>query len=298
MLKGANRKSQRCEKNPGHPGFIPAPEFSLCHLPVELQSDIVLRYVKNCAARTVRLRTIGSSHERPENYPFKEFQGSKVPHWSSGWVCGVYFIGGPCKCHECSAEGAKPKDRSWELTVVTACHGVYNTEEAKQTKVTFFYDDETSGNNIKHLYGNEVEYANAREDRCAFGCITHDEALAVQMESLRKERVYLWQSILNVAPFEMQHSQCVIISHPHGLSKYITVGQQVEIVSNPGTSQPYYKYLADTCPGSAGGPVLVLPGLDCPDPGWLPIVLHHSGCAGNGENIYINVSGDRSTLYV
>ena len=147
------------------------------------------------------------------------------------------------------------------------------------------------------MMGGEVEYANAGEDRCAFACITHDEAFAVQMDKLRKERVFLWQSILSVAPFNMQHSQCIVISHPHGGSKFITVGQQVEITSRPEASQPYYKYKADTCPGSAGGPVLVLPGLDCPDPGWLPIVLHHSGSFRDTENSH-NVSGDRSTLYV
>ena len=292
-----NARAKYCNKNPGHPGFIPAPEFSLHHLPLELQSDIVLRYVKNCAARTVQLLIRYVSPERPENYVFGQLKGRTNPRLASGWVCGVYFLGGPCKCHECSAEGAQPRARCWELTVVTACSCVYNSEESKATKVTFFYDDETSRNNTKSLMGGEVEYVNAGEDRCAFACITHDEAFAVQMDELRKERVFLWQSILSVAPFNMQHSQCIVISHPHGQSKFITVGQQVEITSRPEASQPYYKYMADTCPGSAGGPVLVLPGLDCPDPGWLPIVLHHSGALRDTENFH-NFSGDRSTLYV
>ncbi|GFR81843.1 hypothetical protein ElyMa_000613400 [Elysia marginata] len=290
---------ERCRKNPGHPGFIPASEFSLSHLPTEVQTDVVLGYVKNCAARTVQLTHKCVSSQRPEGYVFAKYklEGSSNPNltrFSSGWVCGVSFLGGPCKCAECTQEGSVPKDRCWEVTVVTACHCVYNTEEAKATKVTFYYDDERSKDNTKVLFGDEVEYANQAEDRCAFACVTHDVAFAVEMERLRKERVDLWETILSVAPFNMEHSLCIVVSHPHGKSKYITVGQQVEIARNEGASQPYYTYTADTCPGSAGGPVLVLPGQDCPDPGWLPIVLHHSGALSCGQN----KSGDRSTLYV
>ncbi|GFS07435.1 hypothetical protein ElyMa_006569400 [Elysia marginata] len=289
----SNRRFRNCEKNPGHHTFIPAREFSITDLPVPLKSDVVLRYVTNYSARTVRLRTSYTSLDRPD---YAGYRGSCTLRVASGWVCAVSFLGGPCKCLECFSSGSRPADRSWEVTVATSCHAVFNTEEAKKTGVDFFYEDEDSpkSGKMRTLWGHEVEYADPPDDKCLFGCITHDEEFAVLLENLRKERVDLWEDILNVAPFDMEHSQCIAISHPHGLQKHITVGQQIEIVQRPAGSQPYYTYTADTCPGSTGGPVLVLPGRDCPDPGWLPIVLHHRGSSQEGYNF----SGERSSMGV
>ncbi|BFZ04315.1 hypothetical protein BsWGS_07354 [Bradybaena similaris] len=47
------------------------------------------------------------------------------------------------------------------------------------------------------------------------------------------------------------------ISHPHGKSKHITLGQQTECPTRDGFYRPLYT--VPTCPGSSGGPVWMIP---------------------------------------
>ena len=116
-----------------------------------------------------------------DQYAYYQCRGKDVTRTGSGWVCGVSFLGGPCWCHECSAEGVQPRERCWEVTLVTACQLIYNTEEARSAKIELFYDDR-SKSDVKVLYCSEVEYSNMSEDRSALDCVTHDLDLVLQLE--------------------------------------------------------------------------------------------------------------------
>ena len=116
-------------------------------------------------------------------------------------------------------------------------------------------------------------------DVCFMDCVTHDEALGERIKSLRTslnseltERLDLDLSILDfLPPCEGGRSPTLIVSHPHGQPKKITLGQGRYGV------HPVVEYNAATCPGSSGAPVFVFH----TDPSnrrlnlWIPTV--HSG---------------------
>ncbi|GFO14415.1 hypothetical protein PoB_004092000 [Plakobranchus ocellatus] len=87
-----SREWEKCEKNPGHKGFISAPDFSLLHLPEEYRTQEILDLVQAQADLTVRLRVGYTSANRPDGYPFSGFRGRYIPHTGTGVVTVV--------CHE------------------------------------------------------------------------------------------------------------------------------------------------------------------------------------------------------
>ncbi|GFO14414.1 hypothetical protein PoB_004091900 [Plakobranchus ocellatus] len=87
-----SREWEKCEKNPGHTGFISAPDFSLLHLPEEYRTREILELVQAQADLTVRLRVGYTSANRPDGYPFSNFRGRYIPHTGTGVVTTV--------CHE------------------------------------------------------------------------------------------------------------------------------------------------------------------------------------------------------
>ncbi|KAK3760934.1 hypothetical protein RRG08_022342 [Elysia crispata] len=76
-------------------------------------------------------------------------------------------------------------------------------------------------------------------------------------------------------------SLCVIISHPHGKYKHVTVGEM------KGSTEEIFGltklYNADTCCGSSGAPV-IFPRRRGDLKGWVPIMFAHSQGLENGLN--------------
>ena len=63
-----------------------------------------------------------------------------------------------------------PLQHCYNILISTACHAVFNSEEARKTKLDFFYDEADSAK----LKNN---------DRCMICCATNDMDLACLLES-------------------------------------------------------------------------------------------------------------------
>ncbi|GFR97972.1 hypothetical protein ElyMa_001006800 [Elysia marginata] len=251
-----------CRKNPDHVTFIPAPEFGLEHLPPDYREVPVLDFITAVSALTVRLRVDVVSHKRPKGYAFAENRGSRVPHVGSGLVRRASVGQGPCPCRTCSGtQNSSPSSspKWFEISVGSACHVLYNSEEALATRVDFFYDHEHSRKDgqLKSAKGFQVTEKDRKSDVCFFTCITHDEGLFTRLQSLLDR----FESCRKNLPKELpSESLMMVVSHPHGQPKKITVGELVKhkvIWAEPRALALTWTllYRADTCAGSSGAPV-------------------------------------------
>ena len=173
-----------CSKNPGHPNFIPVTKFNLENLPQDHRTQANLDYIRDLSELTVKLRVSYTSLKRPESYFFSNLRGSTTPRFGSGCVSDVCRGEGPCPCLTC-AESHTPCQEWYEIKIDTACHVVYNTEEARSTSVDFFFDDKKSKKEgkVKTLHGVDGSMSPAEKyDKCCFACATHDKDMAVRLE--------------------------------------------------------------------------------------------------------------------
>ncbi|GFN76018.1 hypothetical protein PoB_000252400 [Plakobranchus ocellatus] len=245
-----------CTKNRGHHKFIPAPEFHLGHLPEWARHSSVLEYVQLVASLTVRVKVTFTSCERPEGYTFHNYRGSPCTREASGFIQDVYPGRGPCPCRECKDSPTPPQEWFW-VNIETACHVVYDTSEAQFTEVNVFYDDENSqtSGRMKTILALDTIIKDHDKDFCALRCATHDKQLS---RKILQNKLKL-DVIVNLHEAKLHDNAnilCVIVSHPHGCAKTITVGEIERFIRDDALMQ--VRYTTDTCPGSSGAPVLVI----------------------------------------
>ena len=255
-------------KNPRHEQFMSVNDFidSLSCSDSQGDLDLVREWFRGAADLTVKLFVCHTSQDRPDGDPFCQYRGSSVPHSGTGWIRRVDSeINKPCPCDKCNGQKVR---KYWSFSVLTAKHVVYDTEEAKKTRLDLFYDDETSHQDGKvvSVPALRVDWSYAEYDQCVMECVTHDERIGEMVESLYRRWVSLDKAIifrstpfyfntssLSDRPREMstrkRQSYTLIISHPHGQAKKITLGKWREVKDR------VLDYQTATCPGSSGAPV-------------------------------------------
>ena len=128
------------------------------------------------------------------------------------------------------------------------------------TLVDFFLDNKYSELNgkMKTAYCCGVVQSDADTDYCILRCATHDKDLFHRL----KEAYLACEGFTNKINFssvmmlEKVDPLVVIISHPHGQPKQVSVGEATHFEAD------YIRwgkltYNASTCPGSSGAPVIL-----------------------------------------
>ncbi|GFN83866.1 hypothetical protein PoB_001037200 [Plakobranchus ocellatus] len=280
----------KCFKHPGHANFIPVSEFGEEHLPDQYRSKSVVDIVKAVANVTVKLVVRLNSATR---LPFNEYCYSlrgdtNSIHVGSGWIIDVEKGFGPCQgCSECSRsspfqgeELSKDKEQWYFVYVVTASHVVFDVDEAEATEVQIFYDDKKSRKDkrMKSIYGVALSRECSQDDSSVVRCVTHDESLAHELfRNAEKMKMIFVKRDLGIKAEESvwgaspDNRLCIVVSHPHGQPKMVTLGERKEIerihllmskkMSNEMRRQfrirnPLF-YTTETCPGSSGAPVFM-----------------------------------------
>ena len=155
------------------------------------EGDQFRELVRVTADLTVRLRVGYTSQVRPDGDPLCGDRGKSIPRVGTGWIYRVDSeINEPCPCVYCDGQEVR---KYWRLYVHTAQHVVYDTEEAKRTRVDLFYDDETSrlDGKVVSVWALRVDVSNTEYDLCRMECVTHDERIGERVESL----VRRWRSL-------------------------------------------------------------------------------------------------------
>ncbi|KAI8780377.1 hypothetical protein BgiBS90_019571 [Biomphalaria glabrata] len=293
-----------CEKNPGHSQFIPVETFTLKHLPEGFQDNDLYEYIKVTADLTVRVDVRMSSPDRPkfwpettQPYPFYNMSERRNLRTGSGRVWhvnkfqdgvtqdgvtqdGRYGGYGPsaytkCWCRKCEGSNS-PSNVWWEFDVYTATHVVFDAIEANHTTLRLFYDREDS--KVVSVDKVSVDYVIIEDDSCWLNCVTCDENLGNKLMGMCKhfENVY-WKVYKKYSASRSQHKLTFIVSHPHGCSKQVSVGQWKDRLEVGLRSK--FTYTTCTCPGSSGAYVYCLGYND-----WTWFDLVHSGSFKSGLN--------------
>ena len=298
-----------CYKNPRHKQFIPVQDFKDIHLPRSLD-DEVREWLRLSVDLTLRIKIQWTSRDRPDNDALSEYRGTGRLRLGTGFITHISgpFINVPCPCPHCLGKipVSNISNKHWEFSVRTAKHVVYNDEEAERTIVDLFYDDENSRGDGRMATARAVKVVRATDldrDHCRIRCVTHDEALFERLQSIFRR----WLSLF----FSYKHSlwipkpisrldrlrrlfacerivQILIVSHPHGQPKKITVGKAKKKVW--GFDNHYcVEYHTATCPGSSGAPIFpvdTLPKDSLSVVGYFWVRLVHSGTNSRTSSIF------------
>ncbi|KAI8780335.1 hypothetical protein BgiBS90_019529, partial [Biomphalaria glabrata] len=287
-----------CKKNPGHRQFIPVDTFTLKHLPEIFQDNDLYEYIKVIADLTVRVGVEMSSPARPkfypkttQPYPFSNMRERRNLRTGSGRVGNVYkFQNGvrqdrvigrtsytKCWCRKC--EGLKSASNVWwEFEVTTATHVVFDDIEANHTTLRLFYDRD--GCPVVSVDKVSVDYVNIEYDLCMLKCVTCDKTLGNKLMGMLKDFKPVWWKVWNkYLASRSKHKLTFIVSHPHGCSKQVSVGQWKDKVEVEVGIRSKFTYTTCTCPGSSGAHVQCLGYRDL---NWPELV--HSGSLKSGLN--------------
>ncbi|RUS82119.1 hypothetical protein EGW08_010131 [Elysia chlorotica] len=241
-----------CTKNGGHLGFIPYPDFQIGHLPSAWQRREVFQETVDLAERTVKLTIGHTSTDRPDVFRFSNLNRPGIVRSGSGWMEKVVHRSDvPCPCSDCSRDGVTPQETWFEAVVITARHVVFNEEEAKSTLVDLHYDTKESrkDGSMQRLQAYCFLLSEGVEDACSLACAAHD------IKKAQLEFPLQLTLIPSTKPNIGKTDLCVVISHPHGNPKKITLGEVKDF--NPSGSEFLVRYDSGTCPGSSGAPVIV-----------------------------------------
>ena len=109
-----------------------------------MNDELYLEELKVLADLAVSVRVQCTSLDKPDDDSLSEYRGTDWLRVGSGFIHCVTVLGSKsdetCHCDNCDG---KHNDKHWSFSVSTASNVVYNTEEAKATKVDLFYDDES-----------------------------------------------------------------------------------------------------------------------------------------------------------
>ncbi|KAI8761526.1 hypothetical protein BgiBS90_030558 [Biomphalaria glabrata] len=285
-----------CKKNPGHREFIPVDTFTLKHLPEGFQDNVLYDLIKATADLTVRVNVTISSPRRPEfwpettqPYPFSNMSKRSNLRTGSGRVRDVNkyqdgeIQGGgfgfnaytKCWCRKCEVSDS-PSNVWWEFDVSTATHVVFDDIEANHTTLRLFYDKYESP--VVNVDKVSVVDVNIKYDSCCLKCVTCDKNVGNKLMEMFKNFKNSWGKVWNnYTDSRPKHKLTFIVSHPHGCSKEVSVGQWKDIRNMGRRCQLIYTTC--TCPGSSGAYVHCL---GCEDWTWSELV--HSGSLKSGLN--------------
>ncbi|KAI8776220.1 hypothetical protein BgiBS90_023376, partial [Biomphalaria glabrata] len=172
----------------------------------------------------------------------------------SGKVDDVFFrtsADGPCPCHK--------KCQEWgEIRVLTSSKLMYDDDDAKHFVCTFFYDDEEQMDQLKYARGDRIVLRDLKKDVCMFVCVTCDVELVRTLEGMLDKFEQSWENAFDkyVDSVKWENERLtVIVSHPHGFKKHISLGKA--LTPNDESSVKQIAYDNPTCKGSTGAYVLI-----------------------------------------
>ncbi|XP_059168299.1 uncharacterized protein LOC131950245 [Physella acuta] len=278
---GLRKHFVNCKKNPGHKMFIPVKNFTTEHFSSDYRDDDLIDLTKALADLTVMIAVKFTSPDRPKFvegtkilYPCYNTRGQDLLRTGTGWVKRVdkktVEMNIKCQCSECKLSDT-PSKEWWVVYVQTSRHVIFDSSEVKQSSCRLWFDDDKSpGENIS---GWEIVGSNTKKNFCYMYYVTHDLVLGDKLENMMKRFNVLDKKVS--AKYESRRDVdklTIIVSHPHGCSKQVSVGhwvdRKVHSQEVQGKMLTWYTYTNCTCPGSSGARVYRL--------GYYGCELYHS----------------------
>ncbi|XP_005088959.2 uncharacterized protein LOC101854608 [Aplysia californica] len=266
----------RCTKNPGHFNFIPVYQFGLGHLPASCRDRRMVAYIRALSRFTVRILTRHTSIHRPSYFPCGNMRGTDKLRLATGfaWIPGK-ITDMPCPIENCPYNRRSHRVYG-HIRIMTNKHVVYDQFEAAQTRAQFFYDNANNSRGLPVVQCISLDYSIMDSDMAYLNCITHDSNLCAILQEEMEELKTTYNSI----PLDIWQScedLSVVISHPHGMAKTVSVGSHHSFDVTPTRAHAHY-YSSATCPGSSGAPVFYVSRREKgAHPMWIP-AIHSFHC--------------------
>ncbi|XP_059156653.1 uncharacterized protein LOC131941426 [Physella acuta] len=258
---------KNCKKS--HVGYVAADQFTADHFPPGYHDNDLYDLTKALADLTVRIAVKFTSPDRPEfvqgtkdPYPCYNTRGQNSLRTGTGrvWSVSKYTEGmwdyRTCPCPECDHSDT-PSKVWWKVVVLTARQVVFDDSEARQSSCRLWFDYDQSP--AVNIYGRKVCGSNNEGDWCRVECVTHDVEVGDKLGEMRErfgglcDKIeYKYKSRRDVDKLT------IIVSHPHGCSKQVSVGNWVHREVNKQILKDIwtrYTYTNCTCPGSSGAGV-------------------------------------------
>ncbi|BFZ24267.1 hypothetical protein BsWGS_27306 [Bradybaena similaris] len=273
------RHYDRCRKNPGHENFIPIDKFSIKDLPARYRNTDMVDYIRAVSDLTVRVTVKYVSERRPKTvgvsgkpYLGCRYRGQWRTTVGTGWVESVFIwddeMNATCKCKDCR-KSSTPQTKFATISINTAAHVVFDKSEGEHTTCHLFFDEEGTPETcqgVVALNGMHCLRNDTDSDNCRMDHYTHDLELAQELDQRCRQRVQMRCNIITKLQ-ETTKFKCsqptldkqpllFIVSHPHGLSKQISIGRWTSAHEQSNGSKEF-TYTAATCPGSSGAPVCI-----------------------------------------
>ncbi|XP_059154457.1 uncharacterized protein LOC131939945 [Physella acuta] len=246
-----------CEKNPGHTDFIEVESFSQDHLPDKYREAILYDYIKKLITLTGKVMVNFKSPDRSQFYPttgdlFKAGAGT-------GTIVSVVEIKEQvsCPCPDCkNLDVAKKK--FYLIFVRTAKHIIFNDEEAHKSNFQINFDKEVSSE--INLYGLRLIESEISKERSLVMYVTHDLEVGGKLANTLRQLYTLDKKIVKKFKISDDHKLAVVVSHPHGSFKHVSIGKWLnrKIVLSQDRCYTQYTYTTATCQGCSGAPVFIL----------------------------------------
>ncbi|XP_059158175.1 uncharacterized protein LOC131942359 [Physella acuta] len=269
-----------CKKNPDHTGFIPVKKFRKEHLPPGYQDSDIYDVINAFSYLTVRIAVNFTSTDRPncvlgtgDPYPFHNTRGKNVLRTGTGKIWCVssnlveFCADHTCPCPECE-NSAKPQKEWVLLWMSTARHVIFDSTEARQSTCRLWFDDDQSP--VVNIYGwKACGISFTDQDWCTLVCVTHEIEIGEKLLNCIRRFDELWGKVKKKYGSKNEVDKlAIIVSHPHGCSKQVSVGHWVHRKDVPRSlGYTRYTYTTCTCPGSSGAPVYRLGWSDHPHTG-------------------------------
>lgn len=242
-------------------------EFTKYHLPERYRDDEDLyELVKSIASLTVRLKANYVSERRPsyisgtnKEYPLHEWRGTKTLRTGTGRVGDVVNKSkGCCTCKRCRLS-MNPCRVWWSVKIFTSTHIVMDDGEAGDTTGTLFFDDTQDTSRRVDFIGRKLKWGSSTVELALLEMDTCNEEVAKNLFAEIKRFNTNWKVLHDRYKDEKDMEKLVIIvSHPHGGAKRVSVGFGVDVGQEMNLGYSKYIYTTPTCMGSCGAPVNIL----------------------------------------
>ncbi len=183
--------------------------------------------------------------------------------------CGVDKSEFPCPVTHTCSRGDCPDSLSTDhmahggIVVYTNKHVIFDDEEARSTEVEFSFGD----GEVIVAFGVKLKEDRSNKDLVGLEVCSHRPELYDKLGEFSERASLCWDDIPASVKEELKN-HALVISHPHGKDKVVSIGPLVCLereeewtkgrseCTPPSNRRKVTRYLAATCPGSSGAPVL------------------------------------------